>query len=170
MVGKPTPSRWYESGPDNEGPAPATFGFGPPSSIARPDTVSLAPSPPPSIARPTATTLPTTGRVSVSEQTAPESGSDWTKGFKAVTDALVPVASAGLQYQAQRDERKLAQQSADLSAQTAAERAAIAARRSEAERLRQQNILGGGNTRTYLLIGGGLVAAVAVFALARRKK
>lgn len=170
MVGKPTPSRWYETGPAPR-PEPAVIdtGFGPPSSIARPPTVDLSPPPPPSIARPTAQPLPTTGRVSATEQPAPETGTSWAEGFKSVADALVPVANVGLQYQAQRNARKLAQKEGSLAEQTAAQRAATAARQAEAEQLRQQNLMGGGS-KTYLLVGGGLVAAVLVFALARKKK
>lgn len=171
MVGKPTPTRWYETGPAPR-PEPAVIdtGFGPPSSIARPPTIDLSPPPPPSIARPPAQPLPTTGRVSVTEQAAPETGTGWAEGFKSVTDALVPVASVGLQYQADRNARKLAQKEGSLAEQTAAQRAATAARQAEVERLRQQNLMSGGSNTTYLLVGGGIVAAVLVFALARKKK
>lgn len=172
MVGKPSTFKWSATTPGTttpSQPASVDFGFGPPSSIARPDTISLAPAPPPSIARPVAAPLPTTGRTSVTEQPAPEDGTSWATGFKSITDALVPVANVGLQYQAQRDERKLTQQQASLEAQTAAQRAATATRLAEAERLRQQNLMSGGS-KTYLLIGGGLLAAVAVVAFARKKK
>ena len=89
MVAAADPKMWYDAAPGSDGP------------------VAAGPQP---------ATLPTGDlRITTTDQKAPEEGSGWAKfseGMKSVTEALVPIAKTGLEYQEARTQRKLAEQRA----------------------------------------------------------
>lgn len=122
-------------------------------------------------------------RLTTTSTKAPDTGSGWANfatGLKSLTDALAPIAKTGLEYQAMRDDRKLAQQQATQATQRSVLEMQVAQSNLNLARNQQQAALaqrsaapaptpGMSGTTIALIVGGVAAVGVLVMAMAKKK-